>query len=460
MLPAWIVEDQDPEVREAVRSLQELWVTKDLRIPILTGLSNPWPAKQQHREHNDKRPTTLQAAQLGLLGSETSCIPHPIFRAHLALATSDKLIRLVLRLQLFRSRRPLDILRIVATALTMSRQTRASLAALHEPLLRALYRCRDLVDDNEVLRTISTICGRFRVYDLRVHPQLLSLGLKFAARTRSLRGMKRYLRDIRESGKGMTSNVFRATIAKFSIGHRGLGEISNGRWLRSDLIQVLMGFDDCAHLPPEKQYHLGTFLLRDDWQYLHGWIAALARCKHNAEIWSEWLRWKDSEARRKPKHLASISPSVNTKTRGDYWFVEQMTYSGGLEEAWQIVEQTDTLVSTLKARIKLRLLEGLEHCPPPVWQSQCDAIQQALLQKYDAELGKIEHALGIAWMPIDLDDDAEGYHVMYREQEEVLEALGEEDFKLEEDYGYPHESVVPPMERGLHDAKEVDMGKG
>jgi len=55
-LPAWELDDQPADVREAFRSLEDLWKTKHLRIPILKGLSNPWPEERHARSHNEKRP--------------------------------------------------------------------------------------------------------------------------------------------------------------------------------------------------------------------------------------------------------------------------------------------------------------------------------------------------------------------------------------------------------------------
>ncbi len=155
--------------------------------------------------------------------------------------------------------------------------------------------------------------------------------------------------------------------------------------------------------------------------------------------------------------MASMTPSITTKTRGDYWFLEQMTYSGGLKWAWKLVEETETNVGLLKNRIIFALLEGVEHCPRSVWQTQGETIRRLLLRKYDVELTKIERAFSVAWVSTDLDDEAEGYHVLLENQETVvMERLSHEDFKLEEDFGYPYESVVPSKERDLHDAVEVD----
>ncbi|KAK4544692.1 hypothetical protein LTR36_003941 [Oleoguttula mirabilis] len=364
--------------------------------------------------------------------------------------------RQVLRAQLLRCETPKDIRRVVATALVHGRATRQHIAALHEPLMRALYRCRNNVDDQAILDTLSGIHSRFKIYDVRFDPQFLMLALKFAARTRSLKGMKKYLKALRQTGLKMTSNVFRAIIAKFSIGHRGLGEIRNGRWNRSELLQVLTGFDDAKHLPPEQQYHLGCYLDRSDWQYLHGWVAVLARCKDADAVWHEWQLWKKSEARMKPKNLASMHKLMTTKLRGDYWFIEQMTFSGGLKEAWRILEESGIKFTSIrKERIKTRLLEGVEYCT--IWS---DDIRNELIRKYDADLLQIEIALGVRWVPSgEPDDDAQGYHALVEDQEQVLERLGADDWKFEEeDFGYPYEAsspIVPLQERSLHDAVET-----
>ncbi|KAK5111723.1 hypothetical protein LTR85_011768 [Meristemomyces frigidus] len=449
----WKLDTQLDGLRDALKGLEELWQQKDQRVRVLRTLSNPWPPIQQHRAHNAKK-QLLAPSEHQLPEANAAPIPHATFRKNLAAATSDKMARQVLRAQLLRCEKPNDIQRVVAVALVQGRATRQHIAALHEPIMRALYRCRNNVDDQAILDTLSGIHSRFKIYDVPFDPQFLMLGLKFAARTRSLKGMKKYLKALRQSGLKMTSNVFRAIIAKFSIGHRGLGEIRNGRWNRSELLQVLTGFDDAKHLPPEQQYHLGCYLDRSDWQYLHGWIAVLARCKDADAVWHEWRLWKQSEARLNPKNLASMHKLMTTKLRGDYWFVEQMTYSGGLKEAWQILEETGIEFTTIKDRIKTRLLEEVEHCT--IWDHD---IRHELVRKYDADLLRIETALGVRWVPSgEPDDDAQGYHALVDDQEQVLDRLGADDWKFEEDYGYPYEAsspIVPSHERSLHDAAET-----
>ncbi|KAK5115664.1 hypothetical protein LTR62_000753 [Meristemomyces frigidus] len=453
-LPAWDPEQQPEDVQEALLSLEVLWKGRDQRIRLLRTLSNPWPPTQHGRQHRDRRPPS--PLQLRLPEASAAPIPHDVFRHNLAHAVGDKAMRQVIRAQLLRCVVPRDIRRILALALTMNHRTRANIAALHEPVVRALYRCRARVHDSEVLSLLNGMRGRYQVYNIPFNTQLLALGLKFAARTRSLQDMKKYLKALSRNRSAVTSNVFRATIAKFSIGHRGLGEIRNGRWRRDELLQVLTGFNDCINIPAEQQYHLETFLDRTDWQYLHGWIAALARCKNTEAVWREWQLWKKNPERVRPKHLNVPSGRVTTKTRGDYWFIEQMSYSGGLEYAWRIVEETGANYLLLKDRIKTQLLEGLDFCPPAYWEVNRDAIRADLLRKCDTDLGKIERALSIAWVPTSIEDEGEGYHVLVLDQETVLEKLSGGDFKLEEDFGYPYDGIVPVKEMSLHAAAALD----
>ncbi|KAK5136707.1 hypothetical protein LTR08_002360 [Meristemomyces frigidus] len=454
------VDTQVDGLQEALKSFEELWQQKEQRLKVLRTLSNPLPKIPEHKPHISK--SNLLAT--GLPEANAAPIPHVAFRAKLIAATNGKMVRQVLRAQLLRCETPTDIQRVVACALVQSRATGQHIAALHEPLLRALYRCRNNVDDQAVLDTLSGIQSRFKMYDVPFGDQFLMLGLKFAARARNLRKMKKYLKALRSSGMRMTSNVFRSIIAKFSIGHRGLGEIRNGRWLRSELQQVCTGFDDCAHLPTEQQYHLGCYLDRGDWQYLHGWIAVLARCKDSEAVWREWELWKQNDARVKPKNLASMHNLMTTKLRGDYWFVEQMACSGGIEKAWRILAETELQFTTLKDRIKLKLLEEVQYCT--IFESVNGRrvihqdVRDELLRKYDADVLRMETALGVRWVPSgEGEDDALGCHVLVEDQEVVFQRLGADDWKFEDDFGYPYESspMAKLEERGLHDAAETTV---
>ena len=450
-------------LQEAMKSHEQLWQSRDQRVKVLSNLSNPWPTVAP----------THRPVPRDLPEADDAPIPHAVFRARLAAIPigNDKKARSVLSAQLLRCQVPKDILRVVAYALVASPATRDYLFQVYDPVMRALFRCRNNVDDQTVLNTLSAIYSRYESFGIPISPQFLMLGLKFAARARSLRMMKKYLKALRASEFGMNSHVFRSVIAKCSIGHRGLGEIRNGRWLRSELQQVCTGFDDCRYLPPEQQYHLATFLEREEWQYLHGWIAILARCKDSQTIWHEWQLWKRHPARLHPKNLASTTSRVKTtKSRGEYWFIEQMAYSGGIKEAWLILADSGHEVATINPRIMGHMLEGVQHCtifdPIPTAGGQRVAhptVRRELLRKYDTDLLRVETAFGVRWVPSgEPPDDAQGSHVLVEDQEAALERLGANDWKLEEDFGYPYETspMAKLEERGLHDAAEttpVDM---
>ena len=449
----WKLESPVDEIRDALLGFDALWKRRDLRLEVLRNLSNPWPDSPTKVPHNKGH---VSKAHLYLPEANAAPIPHVAFRRKIRDAMSDKEIRKILRAQLLRCEWPREILRITAVAM-QNRVTAHQLSVLAEPIIRALYRCRNNVSDPEVLRTLNTILTRFDMAGLRYDAALLQIGLRFAARVRSLSAMKKYLQLVRNSDVGLTSNVFRSVIAKFSIGHRGLGEIRNGRWRREQLLQVLKGFDDAKHLPWEQQYHMGTFLVREDWQYLHGWVAVLARCKDSEGVWHEWELWKKSAARMQPKTLRSQKNSMTSKKRGDYWFVEQVTLSGDLEKGWKVLAETGLPFHTLHGRVKTRLLDGVEYAT--VWDEN---VRNEMIKKYDLELSKIENALGVRWVATASGEDSVGTHEVVGDQAKALENLGADDFKLEEDYGFPYAdegALLADEERALHDAEESGLAQ-
>jgi hypothetical protein len=448
-LRQWKLHSPVDDMREALLGLEALVKRKDLRIRVLQNLSNPWP--EVPRTHTRSRDVSLvPKPHLQLPEAGAAPIPHSVFRQNIKNAVGNKAIRLVMRAQLLRCERPKEILRVAAVAM-QSHQTAAHLAVIHDAIMRALYRCRNHVSDPKILSTIIAIVARFDMAGVYVHPQLIHMGFKFAARARSVVGMQRFLKVQRERFGAMSSNQFRSVIAKFSIGHRGLGEIRNGRWKKAELLQVLHGFQDAKDLPPEKQYHLGTFLDRSDWQFLHGWVAVLARCKDSDAIWEEWLLWKQSEARLQPKQLRSQDSKMNTRIRGDYWFVEQMTYTGDYERAWSMLGETELSFSRFKTRVKHRLLERADLVHK--WSPE---LSEAMLHKYDADLSQIERAFGVIW-EMSAPEAEDGKHVLFRDQEEALDELGADDWKPEIDYGFPYDDdapIVSDQEQLLHDAQE------
>jgi hypothetical protein len=107
--------------------------------------------------------------------------------------------------------------------------------------------------------------------------------------------------------------------------------------------------------------------------------------------------------------------------------------------------------------VKMRLLNGVEHAS--VWTPE---LSEAMLEKYDAELSRIERALGVCWEAC--EEDGKGRHVLFRDQEEALDELGDPDWKYEEaiDHGFPtnddESTLLSKQEKTLRDAKEGALG--
>lgn len=330
-----------------------------------------------------------------------------------------------MREQFLRCQTVQDVMRVLAVAL-QRKKTMHELAAMELCIVRALYRARDTTTDHKILGAITTIISRFRKEKIPIAHLLLAVGIKFAARSRSLPGMKRYLKMHVEMDCPIAGTLFRGIIAKFSVGSNGYGEIRNGRWSRRDLLQVLLGFEDTA---PEDQHHLGLFLDRTDWNQLYGWLVALSRCKASDEIWKEWILWHHNPIRLSNGKVVSTLGEVEAKLRGDYTFIELMADSGDTRRAWEMLRDSGIPFRDCRPRLRHKLLRDIQYAT--VWDAQ---ISVDLLQQYDFELKKMEHALGVEW--IDLGDD-QGYHRPTKYMQQSLEVLSSPFFKPEPDFGYP-----------------------
>ncbi|KAI5237440.1 hypothetical protein E4T43_08070 [Aureobasidium subglaciale] len=337
-----------------------------------------------------------------------------------------KFLKRIMREQFLRCRTTHDLMRVLAVAL-QRKETSRQLPGMDLCIVRALYRARETASDHKISGAINTIVSRFMREGLPVTRYFLAVGIKFAARSRSLPGMKRYLKLYQDLGFPMARNLFRAIIAKCSVGSNGYGEIRNGRWSRRDLLQVLLGFEDTSR---EDQHHLGLFLDRTEWTQLYGWLVVLSRCKASDEIWKEWLLWQDSPIRLKSGKPDSLL--TDTKLRGDYSFIEMMADTGDTRRAWEMLRDSGIPFKQCRTRTRRALLRDLQHAT--MWDDQ---IPIDLLEQYDVELKKIETALGMEW--ISLHDD-QGYHRPTDSLQQCLESLSSPVFKLEPDYGYPYDA--------------------
>jgi hypothetical protein len=372
------------------------------------------------------RSTPEQIARLPHLAQKQALETVDEHRRRVHSELSQKGIRKLIREQLLRVQTPRDVLQIVAVAM-QRRQVAQEIATLDQSITAAMYRVRHHASDPDVLSVLNVIIDRFRREGLPIRHDLITFGLRFAARARSLPAMKRYLKDAKEMNVHISGDVFRSIVAKFSIGSSGIGEIRNGRWKRDHLIQVLLGFDD---MDPRHPYNLGVFLKRDDWAYLHSWVAVLARCKAVDKVWNEWQWWRDSDMRKASPQVAKKPASHTVRTRGDAWMVEQLLFAGAPQLAWEVFYETELSLCQLPPSSRRWLVEHPEHVRE--WD---EPMKQALLEKYAFDLAEIEEQMGIQW----ISQGEEGYHKLPEgeDMEEALEKLsGGYTPHL---YGYPED---------------------
>lgn len=226
---------------------------------------------------------------------------------------NEKELRRKLKDQLQRCQTTKDIFRVAAAALQSKRTTR-HLASMSEPIVLAFYRARVYSSDLSIATKIDVLIRRFEQEGLRVQPILFATGLTYAFRSRNLKIVKRFLREFRSRNLKIGRNLIRLIIAKCSIGWRGFGEIRNGRWNRKDLVQILLGFPEAV---PGDEYHLGSFLNRNDWQQMCAWLQILSRCGLTEQLWKEWELWKHSALRAENRPL--IGPMIKIRVHSHSW---------------------------------------------------------------------------------------------------------------------------------------------
>jgi hypothetical protein len=330
---------------------------------------------------------------------------------------SEKEIRRKLKDQLQRCQTTKDIFRVVAAAL-QSKRIANHLASMVEPIIQAFYRARAHSSDLTISTKIYVLIRRFEREGLRLMPRLFSTGLTYAFRSRNLKIVKRFLWEFRSRNLDMGRSLVRLLIAKCSIGSRGFGEIRNGRWNRRDLIQILLGFHDS---PPGEEYHLGSFINRDDWQQMCAWLQILSRCGLREQILKEWEYWKQSPARKEDRPLIGLGArSESVRVRGDRAFVHELIVAGDYRRAWKVLAETGLNPKCLSRERLHTLLSWADLAT--VWNED---LRNELLVKYEEDLSAVEHFLGVEWVS---DGNGGGYHKPTERLEEALEELSEENF--------------------------------
>lgn len=315
----------------------------------------------------------------------------------------EKQIRSLIRTHLNGCRTVKDIQRVIAVAVQRRVTAEAILGCWHT-LCRAFYRARERTSDARIASAMLGLIAYFHILKgMNIPINIATVAIKFAVRSRNLTMTRRLLWEFKRQGWAMNHKLFRSIIAKCSIGRRGFGEVRNNRWKRSDILSVLLGpLHDEARKEP---HHLETFLNRNDWQYLHGWIVILSRCRAKEQLWKEWEIWRDSSARRNGDWLTVVQYNPDSqltfRRRGDNWFVRHMLLAGDYRAAWKAFGESGMDFFDLSVQVRSVLLENLEFRTS--WNER---MERELLKKYEEDLDALEHRLGVKWV-----SGNPGYHV-------------------------------------------------
>ncbi|EKG15212.1 hypothetical protein MPH_07546 [Macrophomina phaseolina MS6] len=272
---------------------------------------------------------------------------------------------------------------------------------------------------------------RYKIEDARVPlpPELVYIGLLCAAACHSVPALKTYLYERRVLDSPMPALVF-ARLVDGIVQNTPKSFRRPSGWRRplreEHASAVMLGFPDA---PVHEPYDLSSCVPRESWPCMDRWVRALARYKFLPQLRLEWALWLESPLRTSPQSClvpakAAGPPTAaiinedrepmrrlheagmwNTRTRGDLAFVEAFRRSGGFEEAWMVLKESDFSFDLLKRRTRTALLAYPEFAAPELWT---EGMRARMLNNYAAELAKIESLYGVEWV---WDEQAgTGYH--------------------------------------------------
>lgn len=326
-----------------------------------------------------------------------------------------------------------DVYLVVAIAF-LKPQSALVISRLSEPITRALFRSREWASDRRVYTVYHSLIQRMEKANLKIDSQLYFQRVKFAARSRDPLAMQRALWPFRFGGVKLTVTQFRCIVGKFSVGFNGYGEIRNGRWRTRDLLPVLFGFagTKSGKIPgPTEDYHLGSFLNREDWQILCAWLLVLSRLRAVDQIWAEWQLWRDSDLRRSGQDVLDGN-SVSLSRKRDGFFIRSMAVAGGTRYGWRMLSESKIDFWKLDVISRTKLFDDIDglHITADAFDGQL-SLKNALLEKYAHDLREIESKLGVSWEP---DEQGGGRHILNEDIEERFEKLSDPNFGYEPGY--------------------------
>ena len=133
------------------------------------------------------------------------------------------------------------------------------------------------------------------------------------------------------------------------------------------------------------------------------WIRILALYGKRQKLWATWLEWQKQLRNDTTINIMNEGAKDQEQVEVETEFVKAFLGLNAHKEAWKIIEEADLGFGLLPVKCQDTLLDKLELANKIDYN-----VQNALLEKYERDLAKIEQALKVRWAPND-----GGYHVAH-----------------------------------------------
>ena len=313
-------------------------------------------------------------------------------------------------LQLESSKNANEFLRVIVVAL--ERKVGADCIRQHQSKLASvLQRMWDDVEDRRMgdsnkldfLKTLHTILSRLRRADILPDVKLLELAMLVAFQQGIMLAVVGQLLEIQRHWSSPQNKWRPPTELLDAIVHRGrfisTHNIPGSTITKSEMVDFILESPESL-----QEVCLETFVDHSRPGVLLRWVRILALYGSRQKLWTQWLEWRKQLQNEKTRHVVEEEARDQQQTELGTEFVIAFLALNAHKEAWKIIDETGLGLDILPVKSQDALLERLELA------NRIDhKIKNALLEKYERDLAKIEQALRVRWA----DSDG-GYHVAYR----------------------------------------------
>lgn len=321
-------------------------------------------------------------------------------------AARDNINDLIL-LQLESSRNTDELLRVIVVAL--ERKIGADCIRQHQSkLVSVLQRMWDHIEEqrmgdskkSDFLKALNTMLARLRNADIVPDAKLSELAMLVAFQQGIMYAVISLLTEIHKQWSSPQNKWRPSNELLDAVVHRGrfysAQNILGPGITKSEMVDYILE-------SPERSQEacLESFVDQSQPGVRLRWVRILALYGNRQRVWARWSKWREQLQNEKIINIANEGAKDQQQLELEVEFVKAFLALNAHKEAWKTIDEADLGLGLLPVKSQDALLERLELANKIDYK-----VQNALLEKYERDLAKIEQALNVHWA----DSDG-GYHV-------------------------------------------------